>query len=528
MARLLVHILVYVFVACISLTAYPAPNPVLLEQLDDMIGRRHLYEADRRAAIIKARTDFERADNDADRYNTLRGLYEAYRSYRIDSAIIVADRRLEIARTLGVPSKIASASLNLAEGYAKSGAADAAIAILDTLPSESLEDYHLKYRNSIYRKAYEMKASTALLGRDRVEALEKMRAYRDDAPNSDKSSRGHYTMEAEKLRDAGLYDEAVAKMEEANRLFDFSDDAAMQYTMGEMYVAAGRLSDAVDCLARSAMIDVSSGTKEYRSLILLASLLFEDGQVDRAFEYINCAFEDADFSNANLRTAEIMKSMPVIDRAFHDANREIAERTEKFLALAAVLVVLLLLSLIFAIMAFRSKRAMLATIEDINGRLEARNADLVEADSLKLRHINSLMLAYAGHISRLKDFRKTVYRLMKTSQYDKALDAVKSDKAEARDIAAFHEMFDEAFLSMFPTFVDDVNGFMTTPIVLKTEGRLTPELRVAAMMKLGMTSTDEIAGLLHYSPQTVYNLRSSIRGMLRGTWDDFEAYLREG
>lgn len=516
-----------ILLTCVPLLCFAGRNDSLLVRLDEMVRNRERYELPRRVAIDEAKSNYANAATDVERYNVLRDLYDLYRAYRIDSAIIMADRRLAVARAMANPSRVASATLNLAEGYAKAGASDKAISILDTLGAESLQDYHIKYRNSIYRTAYEQRASSALLGSDRIEALDKLRRLRDiAAEEAPPGSRGSYTLRAERLRDAGMYDEAVAMMEDADRLFDLSSDAPMQYTMGEIYKSAGRTDDAVRCLARSAMLDLADGVKEYRALILLASLLFENGQVRRAFEYINCAMMDADFSKASIRTTEIMKSMPVIDESFHQAEREIAGRTRTFLIIASILVVLLLLSLFVMLKEYRKIRSMLGMIADINARLEDKNEELVKADSLKQSHLNAFMQAYAGHISRFRNFRKTVFRLMTTSQFDKAVDIVRSDKAEQLDIADFHEMFDKTFLSIFPNFVQETNAYLATPARPKAADRLTPELRVAAMVRLGMTSTEEIASMLHYTTQTVYNLRSSLRAELAVPREQFDAYLR--
>lgn len=513
----------------LAMTVLPAlgrRGQTLLDSLDAMLPVRHLYELDRRQAIDRARGSFERSSNDEDRYRSLRGLYEAYRSYRIDSALTVAEWRLNIARRLGDKSKIASATINLAEGYAKYGAPATAVDILDTLDESALEDYHRKYRNSVCRSAYSLLAETAVLGSDRVESLEKLRHYRDEAMKETRpGSRGEYTLKAERLMEAGMYREAVGVMEEADRLFSFREDAAMQYTLGKVYLAAGRRDKAVEALAHSAMLDIASGTKEYMSLILLASILFEDGDVERAFDYINCAFEDADFSKANIRAAEIMKNMPVIDRAFHAAREAADERTRRLAVGLGLLGALLLATLLLLARALRSNKRMLSTIGRINESLEVKNAALVRADSLKLAHINTLMKAYAGYIEKIRDSRKGIYRLLKTGSYAKAMDAVKSPKAEEADVAAFLEFFDEAFLSMFPDFVDKANALLREPIVLREPSRLTPELRVAALMRLGIKSTDEIASMLHYSAQTVYNLRSSLRSMSDLPKAEFESRI---
>lgn len=497
-----------------------------LSRLDRIIQDKHQYEADYNHAITKARADFNSSTTPADQYNTLRTLYELYRSYRIDSALIVAEKRLDVATRLGDPSKIASASLNLAEGYARSANPDRALAILDSLDESTLEDYHKKYRNSIYRSALTMQASTALLSSDRMQAADRLRSFRDSAfSQTPANSRGYLTLKAEKLRDAGLYDEAVAEMEKAHRQFDFSNDAAMLYTMGEIYIDAGQPEKGMDCLARSAIIDISSGKKEYKSLILLANLLFEQGDIDRAFSYINCAFEDAAFSHANIRTAEIMQSMPLIDRAFHLQEREIRKRTGIFLVCSGVLIAFLLIFIVLLVRINREKRRMMFTIEGINRRLEEQNVALKEADTLKLQHIKSLMYAYSAYISRLADYRKGVYRLLKTGQTQKALDTVKSNSADAGDVAAFQEMFDEAFLSIYPDFPERMNEYLREPVELKGQ-RLSPELRVAAMISLGMISTEEISEMLHYSAQSVYNLRSSLKAMLRIDLKDFASAIK--
>lgn len=499
-----------------------------LDSLDRTIRNRRQFEAQRRESILNSRIDYERASDDAERYNALRGLYESYRSYRIDSALIVANKRLEIARRLGSHSKIASATINVAEGYTRLGAADKAIHILDTLNQAWLESYHVKYRSSVYREANRIKSVTSVLPEEKEEALRRMRELADTSfYASSPTSRGYYTLLAERLCDAGLHDQAVATVEEASRKFDFSQDAAMLYTIGEVYLKAGQRDKAIDYFARSAILDISSGTKEYRSLISLAPLMLDEGEVSRAFDYINCALEDAEFSHAGLRTAEILESMPVIDKSFHETERMVVHRTNIFLTVAGILVVVLLILVIWCVHTLRENRRMLTTIETINASLAEKNEALAKADSLKLHYVNILMKAYSEYIARLKDFRKNIYRCLNSGQQDKAFDLVKSNRVETGDITAFQTLFDEAFLSMFPDFIGQVNRFMKEKIELKEPGRLSTELRVIALMKLGITTTEEISSLLHYSSQTVYNVRSSIRGMLNISWEEFEREMEQ-
>ncbi len=492
-----------------------------LKRLDETIRMRHQYEEPRREQIRKSIAEYQRATDDTARYNALRNLYENYRSFRIDSALIVARQRLDIARRIGEPSKIASASINLAEGYTRLGSANIALHILDTLNPKGLQDYHLKYLNSVRREAYRTKLKSTILEEDQMDLRKKFGEYSDSLLHlSDKNSRGYYTLTAERYSDSGLHDYAVNTIEQAKHQYDFSEDPAMLATIGEIYLKAGQREKAKEYLAAAATLDITSGIKEYRSLTFLTSILLEEGDIDRAFEYITCAFEDAQFSHASYRTTEIMEIMPVIDRAFHESEVQKNRNVRTFLIVGGILMTAAVMLLIWYIKALHSNRRMLTTIEDINSKLAEQNDALAKADALKLDYIRTLMKANSAYITRLTDFRKNIYRLLKTGKYEDALQLSKSRRNETSAITVFQELFDEAVLSIFPSFREDINEYMKEKI--EVTDRLTPELRVIAMMKLGIASTDEISSMFHYSNQTVYNLRNSIRNMINIPWEEFE------
>lgn len=497
-----------------------------LDNLDMTISQKSLYENSLRREIDSAQNIYLNSQTLTDQYNSLRRVYELYRSFRIDSALIVAQKRLEVARQIGDKSKATSATLNLAEGYVKSGNAEKAIFLLDTIDRNNLATYHQKYLNNIYRNAYELKAETAFLSSDRIADLKKLETYRDKSlEESDPKSRSYLTLKAEILNDAGLYKEAIAQMEEANKIFDFSGDAYMLYTMGKMYKDGGNQDKAIESLAKSAMLDISQGTKEYKSLILLASLLLQNGDIDRASYYINCAFDDIEFSKANMRSVELMNGMTVIEKAFNETQQERNSRKRWEFAIALSLIAVLFITVILLVRQYMAKHQIVRKTERINRELNEKNEQLKQADILKLRHINSLMAVNATYISRLKGFRKKIYQLLKTGQSAKALSLLKSEKAQNEDISEFQQLFDDAFLSMYPDFLLQIQPYLNSKPELK-DGRLTPELRIAALMKLGVSSTDEIAHLLNYSNQTVYNLRYTLKNMLNVSWEEFEKSLR--
>lgn len=494
-----------------------------LRQLDEIVASRKGFDKQTKEELDKANEEYRKSNLPTEQYNALRGLFNLYRTYKLDSALIVADRRLEAARKIGEASKIASATLNLADGYAKIGDIDRSIALLDALNPDSLLPHQLKYQNSIYKTAYSNKASTTLLPRDRMEALQKLKEYRErEWAEIDSGSRAFYTLQAERFREAGMFKEAVAMMREAQIKFNIEENPSLLYELGVTYLAAEMTDSAIVALSKAAALDLSNGSKEYKSLILLASVLYDKGDVDRAFEYINCAFEDATFSKAWIRTEEILKIMPGIYRAYSEKEKEIRRRTMWFFIAIGVLNIILFILIGMLVKERRMKKQMIEEIHRINNSLENRNRQLTESDRLKMEHIKHFMLAYSSHIARLKSFRKNILRLLNAAQYGKALEKIKQEKDESPDIGAFQEMFDAAFLSMFPDFVDKLNQYFQQPLDYKVSDRLTPELRLAALMKIGITSTKDISEMFQYSAQSVYNLRSTLRGMLKVSWEEFE------
>lgn len=499
-----------------------------LRQLDEIILNRESFESNARNEIDKALLDYKKSKSPEDQYGALRNLYNLYRTYKIDSAMIIADKRLEIARTIGDKSKIISATLNLAESYAKSGNTDFAISLLDTLSTAGMANNQLKYRNSVYQTAYANKVSNSLLPQERMEALSKLKKFRErELEEIEKGSRSYLVLQAQLLRNAGMYREAVEKMEEAMSKYNFEDNASLLYEAGETFLDAGMEDQALIMLSKAATLDFKAGSKEYKALILLASLLLKRGEINRSFNYINCALEDAMFSKANLRTDEIIRIMPGIYQAFSDKEREIKRRTAWFLGAIGILNLILIGLIILLVEEHNVKKRVIRQLNEMNARLDLYNKQLEESDKLKMEHLKKFMFAYANHLSSLRTFRKNLLRLLNSNQYRLAIEKVKAAKGEDSEEDGFHVLFDTVFLSLFPDFIQKLNKYFTHPSEIKNSDRLTPELRLIALMKLGVNSTREISEIFQYSPQSVYNLRSTIRSAINIPWEEFELKIKD-
>ncbi len=523
MRRFLIAISI-LFVCCSS---YGAESDSLLRVLDEIIPQRARYSDERRQRIATELRNLEASENDENCYGICRVLYSQYRSYRIDSALWVAERRLMAARNMHNHSKTTSASLNLAESHAHAGNYNEAIAILDTINRRAVESYHVNYLWNLYVSTYSKLARTAILSSHKLQYEQKSRSYQDSllAKIGDGDVTYHLIL-CEQLLNNGLIDDALMKVEQLSQRFDFEHDASALCLMARVYCKSGDKERAKECLAQASIVDIQRGIKEYVSLTELAKVLFEEGDVDRAYAYIKCSLEDASFCNAKNRTSEIMEIMPIINTAAREKEQAYTRRVRTYMIISLILAGALLAALLIV-------KKQLNRNSQISRNLDRTNADLVEinerlkkSNAAKEVYINELFSRNSVYIEKLSKFRKNIYRLMATGQYEDVMQLTKSSRIESEEMKEFYAAFDEMFLSLYPNFKRDFNTMIAEKYHFdEREKSLSPELRVMALMRLGIDGSS-IAEFLHYTPQTVYNYRSTIRGMLVVTKEEFDHKIR--
>ena len=477
----------------------------LLHRLDHTIEVRDSLCNERRLGIHNTMMRVDAAGSDAELYGIYRDLYGFYLSYRVDSAMWVAERRLQCASRMGDQSKIISASLNLAESYSASADYYNTLQTLDTLDRAAMQDYHLKYMYNIYSSTYMRMARADAIHSRRLLYNNKVRAYRDSLltffPDNTPE---YYNIKSLQLVDDGYWEEALKQMNRCQELFGLDDNARALGLMAKIYGQGGERYMQKCFLARSAIVDLENGKKDYASLMELAKILNDEHDYEHAYLYIRCALEDASLSNARSRTAEILESVPIIDAAYNQAKQDEMHKLWSIITIAAVLFVILL---IFTIVILRRLRH--------NKSLADENEKLAEANEIKERCITELISAEGAYIERFVEYRKQLYRLLKTSQFDAAHTMAKSTQFESDETKEFYTRFDSVFLSIYPQFINEYNSMAVEDARVDSETTtLTPELRVLALIRLGITGSGDIARILNYTPQTVYNYRSRLKSKI--------------
>ncbi len=498
-----------------------------LAGIDSLIAVRHGLENRRASEIAAARRAVETARNPASRLEKLNALCAAYSGYRLDSALVTAHQGLEVARTLNDPQKTASSTVILAQSLVNFGEAEKALVILDSLTARPYDPSLREMVYSAYFGAYSSLAGSSHIAADRQRAIASAYSYRDSLiAILPPKSVGHVYLSATKMQDDDRLPEALSLMEKSLADEKFARNAAFNYGLGKMYLDKGDEEKAMSALSRASYLDLADGKKEYESLIKLARLLYDSGDMNRSFDYIRCAFEDASFSHASLRTQEILEVMPVIEGAYRAYEAEHLNRIRLTAIIAIVFGLLMTIALIVLWKQFRHISRIKRLLGEYNEELANRNALLKRADDAKISHIENLLNLHASNIARNKQYRRSLVQMMAGGQYSRVADKLRSDNVDNADTHLFYELFDSTFLSMFPDFIEEINRYMKEPFAELHPTALTPEQRIMALTKFGHSSTAEISAVLQYSQQTVYNYRSAIRGMLLCPLSEFEKNIR--
>lgn len=496
-----------------------------LGRLDSILDADKEMKMSRRADISAALADYTSASTDSDRYAVSRRLFSCYRTFRCDSAMIVAGMRLQLARKLNDRHKTTSASLNLADTYMSSGDYQSAIQTIDTLPRTGIAPYHLKSLYNTYATAYSNLADEELIPFNRLQLQNLASQYTDSALACyTPEDNSYYVLRARLLASRNMTSEALAVMRQAESSLTLRPTD--EYFMAGLLNDLGQRDEAIQYLIHAATTDLQRNVYTNGHLLQLAILLNQEGDHERAYHYLRHALTQASEASARNLENKILQAVPLISDALHERDTDIMSRQKFWLTVSVILAVALAIALIMVWTNLRRNRRMTRMLNDSNTQLAETNRRLADADIIKQRYISELFDIYSESIEQQITLKKRFMRMLKTSQFDKALKLAGDSSSEHEALRDLYTRFDSIFLSLFPDFIRDFNSIVADEYRLDDDTRsLTPETRVLAMMRLGISGSGQIAKVLHYSPQTVYNYKSRIKGFLTVSQEEFDRRL---
>lgn len=491
----------------------------LFHRLDSCIELRPVFMARKEQRLREVNRQLDRARGEQ-RLAVLEKLYWEYYTYRFDSAMSYARQEEALARRLGNERELYQAQRHIAMLFVIGGYYSEAEKMLFSIPLDK-DDKQACYEQNI--TAYWLYQYWSAYCGDQLfspqyerKKMVYLKAALVDYPQKGnahyqylKGEYAFYTKQPLSLSSA-YYLMAVRMSPINTRTY-----ASAAYGVARNFLLEGKTKDYVDWLIRSAISDQVNPLKENLALQELAMYLFkkDENNAAKSTKYIYCSMEDAQFYNDRLRMLEISQRLPAIVQVYQQQiNAKRHAVTILSLAIALIAVVL-----VFGIRyTYRQNRLLHHRGREIsrhNKQLAVLNDRLRKTDETRGKYMRLFLDLCAVYITKLNNYRKLVTRKVKTHQTDDLLHDAQSAKITEQEAATFYSQFDSAFKELYPSFVEDFNNLLLPDkqITLTKEGALPTELRIYALVCIGVTESAEIATLLFYSPQTIYNYRTSVR-----------------
>ena len=492
----------------------------LLHRLDQYIARRDEFSSKKEKKLIRMKKKLNLTSGKRERLSLYNQIYREYYTYRYDSAMVYAKRGLQLAEQLHDDYYINLNKINRAAVLSTGGFYSQAEDLLLSLKPEDISPKLMQYYYYTLTWVYNYWGAFCERSEFKEEMQNKKRLYLAKTLEymGNKQSALYYYLSGEleylqhrtDKKVLGWYQKALAASPVDSRVH-----ASAAYCIARYYQDNEQMDIYEKYLVQAAISDQVCPLKENLALQELSTYLYnKDAKyAKRVSKYIYCSMEDAQFYNNRLRMVEISRIFPLITETNH--QREIRQNR----IITASLVVVSIVSLGFLAMmffVFRINKRLAKSRREVRSQnmlLEELNQKLLNTNKRRETYMRLFMDISAVYIKKLDDYRKLVSRKIKAKQTADLLTAINSYKLAEEEASSFYIRFDKAFMDLYPNFVDEFNQLLLPEkqIVLPAPNSLTKELRIYALMRLGITDWQELATLLFYSTQTIYNYKTSIR-----------------
>lgn len=513
----------------------------LLLKLDKAIQDRPIYLEQKEQRLNDLKSELARTISDEERFSFLGTLLDEYRSFNTDSSLSIAHERYQLALKMKDRGDQDNAIMNTAEIMGTTGMYKEAIDLMQNIYVDKLADGLLPYYYHIYRTVYGLMADYAVTGYEKKLYTELTNKYRDSLLLVNKDNLLIYTLiQSDQYNVCNECDKAISLMTDylSSQKGHEHDIAICAYTLSESYRLKGNKEKEKEYLVISAIADMKTAVREYISLRKLAVLLYQEGDIERAYSYVKICMEDAAACNARLRKLEILEIFPIINDAYQLKTEKQQEQMKWALISISLLSLFLLIAVFYVYKQMKKVAAARREVIDankllkeLNEELHLSNAQLKEANHsiaensyLKEEYIGRYMDQCSVYLEKMDNYRRSLGKIAATGNVAELYKNIKSPKFIEGELKEFYANFDNTFLQLFPSFIEDFNALLADneQISTKTNERMNTELRIFALIRLGITDSVKIAQFLRYSVTTIYNYRTKVRNKATGNRDRLE------
>lgn len=521
-------------------------SDTIYSTLYKLIEKKGIYVQQKKDKISRVKSMLAVPDiSDSQRYDINHQLYDEYKTFISDSAIFYTEQNLKIARKRNDITRINESKLDLISLYIFSSMYIESKDSLKSIDKKTLPDWLLVKYYDCYKLLYSNYSQNNPYTRSYKATSD---LYRDSLLNIlDKKSNHYKIVYAEKLYDQQKLNESKQMLQTMlnQTKTDTHEKAVLAYALANIYMKEGNTDLQKRYYAISAICDIKNAIKENASMQALATVLYETGDIERAYDCIRSSMEDAMFSNARFRAYEASQIFPIIDLAYKEKINGKNSELRSYLILACILSFFLVLAIVYTYRQMkrvaRIRKELYRTnvklnelndeLQGTNSQLHIVNKELSEANT-NLSEANQIKEAYIGHfldlcstyINKLEKYQNTLNKKAVEKKLDELYKMLKSSDMINNELKELYENFDNIFLHLYPNFVEEFNSLLLDEekFVLKPNELLNVELRIFALIRLGITDSSKIASFLHYSANTIYSYRTRVRNKAAVPRDDFE------
>jgi tetratricopeptide (TPR) repeat protein len=464
-------------------------------------------------------------------FNLCRQLYNEYRIYNYDSAFSYARKMESAARTLNEDSLVGYAKIKMGFVLLSSGLFKEAF---DLLQNVSLTGLPAPVRAEYYTLMARYYYDVADYDNDRTYAPQ----YNEVGNHYIDSSLEIFTLESfehiyysglKNIR-AGNIDYALSYFEKLIQFYPMSphEEALATSTISDIYIQKGQADTAINLLLRAAIADIKSSTKETSAIFNLATLLFRKGDARNASTFIEKAVNDAVFYGARQRKVQLTSILPLIEAE----KMNILENEKKRIVNYAIAVTLSSLMLVILLMIiFRQIKKLQhakSAITRAHGLQQLINGKLQEANKIKEEYIGYFFSGNSEFYSRIEKFIQSVELKITDRKLDDIRFLVNTLNLKKGREEVLHD-FDQIFLKLFPNFIAEFNELIKEDghVKLKEGELLNTDIRIFALIRMGIHDTHKIASILGYSVNTINTYKSKIKNKSVVLNEDFEERIME-
>ena len=532
---------ILLFILLLTPTVAVAKEDADLDSLDLALDQKEAITQHKEDEIRDKKRDIATIRSEGRLLEAYYNLYQMYYVYQYDSAMVYVNKSLELSQRTGNRYYTALNTLLKSELLAFGGLYSEAVDCIESVDKDELNDYMLfRYYfisheiftmwssysgNEVYGKEYSKRSNYYL------EQCIKIMTPNYDLYNYYLAEYYNYVKPDEK-KSLYYYHLILKNHPNTSRVY-----AMASYAIAQKCKKNGDMEGFKHYMVLAAISDIKNCTKENLALQRLAVYIFDmpNADLQRAERYIKVSMDDAKFYHSRLHMLEISQRLPTIFNAYQQTINERSHNRNIALWTISVLFAILACSAIFMIKQnnqLSAHRLKLAKsneeLQSLNERLGRLNTTLMDTNAHRETLVKLFIDLCASYIDRLNKTQTLVKRKIKANQTAELLSMLSSSRLSTEDAETFMNSFDKTFLNHYPTFIDEFNLLLDPsqpPLALKN-GHLTTELRIFALIRLGVNDSSEISSLLFYSPQTIYNYRSSVKARAKNK-DTFERDVRQ-